>query len=166
MWRRVVWKWTISPISWLVHWGSWSLFFDGHLQDQAHGKNVLLFCFLGGCYCYMGAKSIKLRYHFWVVLCQSWDSLCHWTVLQSMRCLQRWLHADLWIHLSVGFRELGLQHQGSSRFGNKCPKNGWFWKTTRKKWKMWIWFDLIVKTNGLSVDWFKGESEAETLSFF
>ena len=51
--------------------GKLKSFFDGHLQDQAHGKNVLLFCFLGGCYCYMGAKSIKLRYHFWGVLCQS-----------------------------------------------------------------------------------------------
>lgn len=37
--------------------------------------------------------------------------------LQPMRCLQRWLHADLGIHLSVGFWELGLQYQGRSRFG-------------------------------------------------
>lgn len=32
--------------------------------------------------------------------------------LQSMCGLQRWIHLDLGVRLSVGFRELGFQHQG------------------------------------------------------
>ena len=34
--------------------------------------------------------------------------------LQSMCGLQRWIHLDLGVRLSVGFRELGFQHQGGS----------------------------------------------------
>ena len=40
------------------------------------------------------------------------DTFQDW--LQSMCGLQRWIHLDLGVRLSVGFRELGFQHQGGS----------------------------------------------------